>query len=76
MAEVNKADLVNIIIENCPTVTIKEAQYQTDLSDLGVDSLDMSAVLLAIEEKYDVKISDEEGQHLNTIDAIAGFISK
>lgn len=43
--------------------------------EAGVDSLDMANILLLIEEKYGLKISDEEARTLRTVEAIATFLA-
>jgi acyl carrier protein len=46
------------------------------LSDQGMDSMDKMALLLAIEQKYGIRVTDEEGAKLDSIDAIADFIGR
>ncbi len=42
--------------------------------DLGVDSLDAVEVNMALEEKFDISISDEELAELKTIEDIVSLI--
>ena len=41
------------------------------LEDLGADSLDITELIMAIEEHFNINISDEEAQNIHTVqDAI------
>lgn len=52
--------------------------FDPDVSylDQGVDSLDRSSVFLAIEEEYDIRISDKEIATLDTYKKIVDFINR
>jgi acyl carrier protein len=56
---------------------IEESEVQLDksfTSDLDVDSLTMVEVVVAAEEKFDVKIPDDEVKNLNTVGDAVNFI--
>ena len=56
---------------------IEESEVQLDKSftgDLDVDSLTMVEVVVAAEEKFDVKIPDDEVKNLNTVGDAVNFI--
>lgn len=70
-------------IENVKEV-IAEAEVLVDVSDMkndiplteqGIDSLDVVNVYLLLEEKFDVKIPDEDLNKLQTIDNIIEYIN-
>ena len=42
--------------------------------DLGADSLDIAALLMALEEEFKTQISDEEAARLTTVGAALDFI--
>jgi acyl carrier protein len=44
--------------------------------DLGIDSLDMIELQMEFEKRLDIRITDEEGEHLRTIKDIINFIKK
>lgn len=62
---------VEMLKENVDSLDINK-----DLAEQGIDSLDMLNVYLLIEEKYDVKIPDEDIPKLNTIKAIVDYINE
>ncbi|MBS2966601.1 acyl carrier protein [Actinocrinis puniceicyclus] len=56
---------------------IEESDVQLDKSftgDLDVDSLTMVEVVVAAEEKFDVKIPDDEVKNLNTVGDAVNYI--
>ena len=56
---------------------IDESEVQLDKSftnDLDCDSLTMVEVVVAAEEKFDVKIPDDEVKNLNTVGDAVNFI--
>jgi acyl carrier protein len=58
---------------------IPEEDVQLDKSftdDLDVDSLSMVEVVVAAEEKFDVKIPDEEVKNLKTVGDAVAFIER
>lgn len=44
--------------------------------DLGADSLDEIEMLMAVEDEYDIEITDEQGQLLTTPLKVVDFIEK
>ncbi len=42
--------------------------------DLGVDSIDTVELIMAVEETYDITISDKEAQEMTTVGDVVEFI--
>ncbi|MBD3843603.1 MAG: acyl carrier protein [Campylobacterales bacterium] len=70
-------------VENVKEV-IAEAEVLGDVSEMvndmplreqGIDSLDIVNVYLLLEEKFDVKIPDEDLDKVQTIDGIIEYIN-
>ena len=51
-----------------------EMKHDVVLSDQGIDSLDVVNVYLLLEEKFDVKIPDEDLDKVQTINDIVKYI--
>ena len=50
-------------------------ELDTDLvRDLGVDSIDTVELIMAVEDTYDIKISDKDAEDLNTVGDVVEFI--
>ena len=62
---------IEVIKENIKNIDTKE-----DLYSQGIDSLDMMNVFLLIEEKYGIKIPDEDIAKLNTIEKITSYLNE
>ncbi|HYU86666.1 MAG TPA: acyl carrier protein [Kribbellaceae bacterium] len=69
-----RADLADIVneIAGIPAEDVQLDKSFTD--DLDVDSLSMVEVVVAAEEKFDVKIPDEEVKNLKTVGDAVAFI--
>jgi len=63
-----------IIKHVCPPSVPEIADLDKILLDCGLDSLDFSAVFLALEEKYGVTIPDEDMDSLATVNQISAYI--
>jgi len=55
---------------------IESIDPQKDLSSQGIDSLDTLSLLLLIQEKYDIKIPDEDIPKLTTLNDIVEYVNK
>lgn len=58
------------------SVDISKIKWDTKLSAAGIDSLEMMNVFLKIEEKFGIKIPDEEIDTLDTIDGIVSYLQQ
>lgn len=56
-------------------VDVNTIPEDDELSDHGVDSLDMSSILLTIEETFGVHIPDSETPKLTTLRSLLDFIN-
>lgn len=65
-----KESLADIL--NCDADKI---ELDTDLvRDLGVDSIDTVELIMAVEDTYDIKISDKDAEDLKTVGDVVEFI--
>jgi acyl carrier protein len=69
----NLAEIVNEIA-GIPVEDVQLDKSFTD--DLDVDSLSMVEVVVAAEEKFDVKIPDDEVKNLKTVGDAVAFIER
>jgi len=71
-----RSDLAEIVNEvaGIPVADVQMDKSFTD--DLDVDSLSMVEVVVAAEEKFDVKIPDDEVKNLRTVGDAVAFIER
>ena len=46
------------------------------IDDLGADSLDTVELVMALEEEFDIEISDEEAENISTVQTASDYINK
>ena len=64
-------DVKEVVVEqlDCNPAEVKEDSRFVE--DLGADSLDVVELVMALEEKYDIEIPDEDAEKIKTVaDAI------
>lgn len=64
-----------IITEAGVLADVSEMMNSIPLREQGIDSLDVVNVYLLLEEKFDIKIPDEDLDQVRSIDAIVTYIN-
>ena len=68
-------DVKKIVAEQ---LSVEEGQVEPATSfvnDLGADSLDLVELIMALEEKFGVEISDEQAEKITTVQEAVDFIN-
>jgi acyl carrier protein len=68
--------VVDILRKTAPTIGGGLDNHDKSLFDAGIDSLDHAALLLALEEKYAIKIPDSDVDGLSSINQIATYLER
>jgi acyl carrier protein len=66
--------VAKLVEEVCPQVRMSAADHDKPLKDLGVDSLDMAGIFLAISEKLGLRVPDGQMDSLDTVRRIAAYL--
>ena len=72
----NLTRIKEIIIDK---LGIEESKITTEarfIEDLGADSLDTVELIMQFEEEFDIEISDEDAEKLNTVGSSVDYINK
>jgi acyl carrier protein len=66
----------DVIVEELG-VDREEVTLEANLTDdLGADSLDAVELIMALEEEFDITVSDDEAQNLKTVGQIVAYIER
>ncbi len=71
-----EAKVIDIIIEQLDVDREQCVPAASFINDLGADSLDLMELIMKMEEKFNVSISDEELQNIRTIQNVIDFLRK
>jgi len=70
-------EVVEILVQHVDTINKDSIKLDSDLKELGVDSLNNIKIVLSIESKFDVEFSEEDAANIQTVnDLIKLIISK
>ena len=67
-------DVNEVVVEqlDCETAEVKEDSKF--IEDLGADSLDVVELVMALEEKFDIEIPDEDAEGILTVQDAISYI--
>ncbi len=68
-------DKVKSIIVEKLGISENEVRMETTFEDLGADSLDIVELIMAIEEEYDIQVSDEEAEKAQSVGDVVNYIN-
>jgi len=68
-------DIKEVVVEQL-SVNIDEVKEESKfVEDLGADSLDVVELVMALEEKFDIEIPDEEAEKIQTVKDVIDYVS-
>ncbi len=69
-------EIVAVIVEQLDVTREQCIPAASFINDLGADSLDLMELIMKMEERFGVSISDEELQNIRTIQNVIDFIKR
>jgi acyl carrier protein len=73
---ITREDIISAFEGEGASVDVSGLKGSDSLRDAGLDSLDMMNFFLGIEQKFGVKISDEDLTALDTVDSIIVYMER
>ena len=65
-----------IVAEKLGVPEAKVTEEASFVNDLGADSLDVVELVMALEEKFDINVPDEDAEKISTVGDIVAYIEK
>ncbi len=65
----------SIIVEQLGVPAEDVTENASFIEDLGADSLDIVELVMALEEEYDIEISDEDAEKIQTVGDAVSYIT-
>jgi acyl carrier protein len=65
----------NIVAEQLGIGVDEVNNESSFIDDLGADSLDTVELVMALEEEFDIEISDDEAENISTVQAAIDYVN-
>lgn len=67
-------DIKEVVVEQLSVSPDEVKEDSKFVEDLGADSLDVVELVMALEEKFDIEIPDDEAEKIQTVKDVINYI--
>ena len=67
-------DIKEVVVEQLSVSADEVKEDAKFVEDLGADSLDVVELVMALEEKFDIEIPDDEAEKIQTVKDVVEYI--
>ena len=67
-------DIKEVVVEQLSVSADEVKEDAKFVEDLGADSLDVVELVMALEEKFDIEIPDDEAEKIQTVNDVVTYI--
>ena len=67
-------DIKEVVVEQLSVDVAEVKEESKFIEDLGADSLDVVELVMALEEKFDIEIPDEEAEKILTVKNVIDYV--
>ncbi len=67
-------DIKEVVVEQLSVSANEVKEDAKFVEDLGADSLDVVELVMALEEKFDIEIPDDEAEKIQTVQDVVNYI--
>ncbi|MDD5158116.1 acyl carrier protein [Sulfurimonas sp.] len=67
-------DIKEVVVEQLGVSADEVKEDAKFVEDLGADSLDVVELVMALEEKFDIEIPDDEAEKIRTVRDVVNYI--
>lgn len=67
-------DIKEVVVEQLSVNPDEVKENSKFVEDLGADSLDVVELVMALEEKFDIEIPDDEAEKIATVQDVINYI--
>ncbi len=67
-------DIKEVVVEQLSVSADEVKEDSKFVEDLGADSLDVVELVMALEEKFDIEIPDDEAEKIQTVRDVLNYI--
>jgi len=72
----HEKEVKDLLVESINRLEFDAIKLTDTLEDLGADSLDSVEIIMSLEEKYNIKISEDVFADIHTVQDIVDYIKK